>query len=581
MAVIDNTNFGQNYNNLQTQLNQPITKNFNLTGNLQIYSNQSTTLYQANIAKINSGLTAGGNSYINYSSQSTSDIVRNELIQKGVETGTNNFSSPTQMDPSTAQLPPQDQQAWLNNAYAGIAGDGSQREITCSICGGQILSTFTGRLFFYIGQFLQRFEHIVVPIGVILNYFKERGAIPAATALKTCGACQNKRKLKDPSDDSAKYAQAASIAQSLAPQIEAEEAKLQPPGGNVVFVTSGNIHVQSGLDINKHRSYRIEEGGIRNKGVAMATANSKYSARTSEGGTAKHVQGIQVPALPGGNYTIVSGNKFSLLTGAQGVDITTGGPINIDGGMTRITGPEVSIITQSGPISIEGDVVKLSGKSIEVSPSDGHLYTRGTMSCSGNCIVGGHAHSESASIVKLSTVGRNDNSKAASSSNIYGGPAFWGGQNTEGITAALKELLAFTTVSTTHPVLVKEVGPLSFRYSQTLNDNFSNLAYMLRPRELVQTGVALLGEYELPVYNYPHVHAMPDQPHSHGMRVPDIDCTAEHSEQLRGMFSDSSGHAPIHRKSTSLIDVLLALWEIISAVWVSTGKQLLEGNYKK
>lgn len=478
-------------------------------------------------------------------------------------------------------------------------GSGGQAEVTCSICGGKIMSNFAGRLFFYINKFLQRFPNIVIPIGVILNYFRERGVIPGTTALTVCGACENKRSVKDPSDDSAKYAQAASIAQSVAPQIAEEEAKMGTTsgnGGNLVEIYAGHVYKKIGLAINTAPSYRVDRDcGYRNWGVATADksttgpngfktgeANSQYSFRLSRGAKCNHVQGLNPPAAPGGTYTIESANSVNIITGAQGFGVTTGGPVTIDGGITRISGPEVSVGGSTGRLLLGGDVINMDAKSIEMAPSDGHVYTRGTMSCSGNMIVGGHAHAESASIVKLATVGKNDDTKVSSSSNVYGGPAFWGGPVYEGIYASLREMVAHVTTNTTHPILLKEVGPISLRYPQTLLDNTLNMAYTLRPLELVPTGICIGATGVGIVFNFPHIHAMPDQPHSHGYRGPDIDYTSETAQQLRGVHAAGAmGHAPLQKKDTTVIDLFIAIWQVISAAWVAAGKVLLENNYIK
>lgn len=524
-------------------------------------------------------------------------------LRASVSTGTNDFSGPTSATKGeVGQLPAQDQTTSVNSATGGTPGSPASgtRELTCPNCGGQILSKTGGRLMFYINMWLQRFPDIAVAIGVILNYLKERAPISKTVALNVCGACQNKRTLKDPSDDSAKYAQSASIAQGLAPAIEQEEAKLQPPGGNRYTVIAGHDLLEVGLGINDAPSYRVDRDcAIRNWGLATSTkssttgsgfqtgeANSRYSYISSKGAKANHVQGLNPPASPGGHYIIKCSNKFSVVTGCQGIDITTGGPVTIDGGITRITGPEVTIGTQTGRLLLEGETINMGAKSIEMAPSDGHVYTRGTMSCSGNLIVGGHSHLESASVVKLATVGKNDNSKIAASSNVYGGPAFWGGPIYEGIYAALRELLAFVTVNTLHPVHLKEVGPLSFRFPQTLIDNALNIAYVLRPIEFLPTGICIVAYGSSTgihfIWNFPHIHAMPDQPHTHGMRVPDIDYDSETSQQLRGIHAaGADGPAPLHKKSTSLIDVIVAIWSVINAAWVAAGKAILEWNYVK
>jgi hypothetical protein len=467
---------------------------------------------------------------------------------------------------------------------------GEERELTCPNCDGKILSKTSGRLFFYITQFLQRFSDIVIPTS-LLTYLKERMPVAKTTALKKCGACDNKRTLKDPSDDRSRYAAAAGIAQSLAPKIADAEARMGPPGGDQYIVMSGSTTIQCGLVQNPAPSYRVDEGmGIRNKGLATSAAakgegrgqaDENYSHIVPEGAYANHVQGLNPPAVPGGFLNIVCGNGLKVDAASHGIDLATSGPVNIGGGITSITGPEVSVGTQTGRLLLGGETINMEAKSIEVAPTDGHFFVKGTISNTGNMMCGGHAHMESASVVQLETTGKNETSKASSGGSIYGGPAFWGGLGVEGIVAALRELLAFTTLNTFHPKLFAEVGPASFRYPQSMLDNVLNVAYMTRPIELIPTGICV-GLFGVGlVYNFPHCHAQPDQPHTHGMRVPNIKCDADKASQLRKANAATSAPAPVQKYTVGILDAIVGLWTAISSVFIATGKAIFENNYIK
>jgi len=484
----------------------------------------------------------------------------------------------------------------LLSNFLGDAGNtleatfiGEEREITCPNCQGQILSKTSGRLFFYISQFLQRFADIVIPTA-LLTYLKERTPISKTTALTRCGACDNKRTLKDPTDDRSRYAAAAGIARSLAPKIADAEARMGPPGGDQFYVMSGSTTVQVGLVQNPAPSYRVDENmGIRNKGVAMPVkatedgtggSNKEYSTIASEGGYTNHVQGLNPPAVPGGFLNLILGNGLRVNAASHGIDFATSGPVTIGGGITRITGPEVSVGSSTGRLGLGGKVINMEAESIEMAPTNGHVYTRGTMSCSGNCIVGGHAHMESASVVQLETTGKNENSKCSSGGNIYGGPAFWGGLSQEAIIASMRELLAFVTLNTLHPRHFAEVGPISFRYPQTMTDNMLNIAYCLRFIELIPTGICVGVGVGL-VYNFPHIHAVGDQPHTHGMRVPNIKCDADKASQLRLGNAAAVGPAPVQKFTVGVLDVLVGIWQAISSIFIATGKAIFENNFIK
>jgi hypothetical protein len=462
----------------------------------------------------------------------------------------------------------------------GTAG-GGQREMPCPNCTGEVLTKKAGRMFQSISAFLQRSFNIRIPTEVI-TFLSENIPVPKISIFKEpCKVCDGKGAIKDPTDDSAKYEAAAAIADSYKEEIEKEEAKLGACGNRYTIIQGSDL-LEVGLGMNSAPSYRVDkEMGMRNKGLIDPGQidAKKGGPQIPEGAKANHIQGLNPPASPGGHYVIKCSNRFSVIAGAQGIEFTTNGPITFNGGIMQFTGPEVTMGTQTGRLVLEGETVALNGKSVEVAPSDGHLFVKGTMSASGNMMVGGHTHCESASITKLETTGKNESSKVSSPSNIYGGPAFWGGPATEGITASLKELMAYVLTNTTNPEHAKNLP--SSRFVTGIQDNLTNLLYNSRPLELVPTGICITPTGVGVVYNFPHIHAMPDQMHTHETRIPDIKCDADTAEQLRKEQAGVAGPAPLHKASTSVTNVFTGLWQTISTVFVPTGKSILERNFEK
>lgn len=471
------------------------------------------------------------------------------------------------------------------------------REIQCPFCTGEILTKKAGRPFQTISAFLQRSFSIRIPTN-ILTFLQENLPVSKKSILSgDCKVCEGTGTIEDPSDDTDKYEEAKSIAESFQNEIEENEAKLAPPCGNRYTIIQGCDLLEVGLGMNNAPSYRVDrEKSIRNKGlIDPSEINAKEGGpQIPEGARANHVQGLNPLASPGGHYVIKCSNRFSIITGAQGIDITTGGPITISGGVTQITGPEVTIGTQTGKCVIEGETVNLNGKSIEVTPSDGHFFVKGTASCTGNMMVGGHTHSESASIVKLETTGKNEPSKISAPGNTYGGPAFWGGLSPvpEASQAALKSLVGYVNLNTTNPEHAKIVA--SPRFAQGIQDELANLLYVSRPQELTFTGYILPGQCvvvgpegtstnpaPIPIFNFPHIHAMPDQMHVHETRIPDIKCDSDSAEQLRKEQAGVASSAPLHKSSTNAAAIATSLWGAISPVFVGTAKTTQEGIYDK
>jgi hypothetical protein len=451
----------------------------------------------------------------------------------------------------------------------------SQREVTCPVCSGSVLVKTSGRVFASITGFLQRKFAIQIPTSVV-NYIKEHTPVSKSSIFKgPCPACGGKTKLKDPSDDSAAYEKVKLIAQNYAPEIANEEAKTGTSGagcGNRYSILQGCDLLEVGLGFNDVPSYRVDiDGKIRNWGITSDISTSG-SLAIPKGGKANHVQGINVAPFPNntGMYTIKCSNKFSVLAGALGVDITTGGPFTVNAGITQIIAPEVTIGCKSGTLLLEGDVVNINGKSVEVTPTDGHFFVKGTMSNTGNLITGGHAHAESISFVNAICTGKNETSKISAPGDLITGPALYGGSSLEAGPAALKDLISKVLQDTSHPTFAAQLASPSFIAG--MNEKMYCLTYSMIPLEVLPSGITLTGE---PVYLYPHFHSLHDAKHVHETRIPNIDCSADDSKVVRSKVKtglDSS--APKSYQSRSAITAITELFSTVGSTFTTTAASI-------
>jgi hypothetical protein len=452
-----------------------------------------------------------------------------------------------------------------------------------------------GRLFASVGGFLQRNFNIRIPTA-LQSYLAENTPVTVKSALKgKCKVCGGKGTLPDPTDDSAKYQKAKSIAQSRAKEIQEKEALLAPPCGNRYTIIQGSDLLEVGIGMNDAPSYRVDKDkGVRNKGlIDPGLVNTKKAGpQFPEGATANHVQGLNPPASPGGHYVIKCSNKFSVLAGAQGIDITTGGPVTIHGGITQIIGPEVTVGSKTGRLLLEGDVVNINGKSIEITPNDGHFFVKGTISNTGNLMVGGHLHAESVSFTKAECSGRNEPTTISAPADLMTGPAFWGGVAAEALPSVIKDLVQNSVQNAAEPKFAQQL--ISQRGTLSMSEKMANLAYCSLPTELKFTGYIMPGMCNvtgpggastnlapIPVYNFPHTHALPDLRHTHEVRIPDLDCSADSAQEVRGKQAGVASSAPLHKQSTSAVGVLTGLFSSIGSVLAGTRSSTQNNLFSK
>ena len=379
---------------------------------------------------------------------------------------------------------------------------------------------------------------------------------------KKCPTCGGKGSLPDKTDLSKQQKAAAKVAESESESILKLEASLGPVGGNRHQVVVGDDMLEVGLGMNDSKSYKvIKDGQVAPIGGKIEAKGTVPVYRKSSS-----VVGTNPLAIPGGHYHIKCSNKFSVFAGAQGVDITSIGPVVIKGGITQITGPEVTIGSSAGQVTIEGEHLQLSGKSIAITPDaggDGQVAIQGTLHTTGNIVVGGGLHIDGdVSFTGSTCAGKLDRTRVGSDPNQTTGPAQWKGK---AASSALKDFVRKIVVQIADPTSVM----LSPRGMQNLQQEAVSLIKKALPIEPVVTGwivpgtkVKLFGSFPCnesgPAYgvmeayvvenvnlrNFPHHHILHDGSHSHDMFVPNIKLVNT-SEEVRKNAKTKETIAPV------------------------------------
>lgn len=496
-------------------------------------------------------------------------------------------------------------------------------EVPCPFCTGEIKPIKKGRTFSAISGLKQRTPVLKLPTG-LLSLFTDKNVSKKQALKGPCKSCGGKGTIKDPAKiANAAAEEAAANHKANAEEITKEENKLAPAGGNRYTIIQGSDLLEVGLGMNDVPSYAVLKGaGRRNKKLA-SDLSSQGAPMFFEGAECNYIQGVNPPASPGGHYFIKCSNKFSVMAGAQGIDLTTGGPITISGGITRISGPEITIGTQTGPLSLEGEVVNINGKSVEIATSDGDLCVRGNISSSSNMTVGGHLHSESISFVGAKCIGTKDvHTDESGPSEYHTGPAFYGSAGGTAQSEVALDLAAWSAINTAQFNKIKNlVGPAA---QNSLGDKIKNMAYQMIPYEKEVTGWIIPGtqmvlslagaqmtvngaatstcpcnqggsatgvitirdatftvgrvigtveEQNIDLHNFPHSHVLPDQKHDHTIRLPDIDCSADTAEQLRSkVVSPAAIPAPFSPQESNTKKFMAAMQTPIQAMVASVPK---------
>jgi hypothetical protein len=434
----------------------------------------------------------------------------------------------------------------------------AKRKIPCPYCKGQVLSTSNGRATSSQTLF-PRLQNLLTAISDLLSVITGgQQTISRKDAIGgKCKTCGGSGKIEDPTDTKDADKAAAQYLDGVKDKIlAAEKRRGMSPGGNMLERIAGDRVTIIGQTLNNAKSVTVHKG----KGappVGNVTGMGDKTGTPTTVGPEKDkgpnvITGNNVPSNGGGMYYIQCGNKFKLTAGAQGIELGSHGPISIDGTQVRISGAEVTVGGSSGPTVIEGDHMQLNGKSIALTPSgsQGEVVIQGSASCSGNLKAGG-GYVENMYCASLTMPSQQSSSKVSSGgSDFIGGPAKWGGMNTALPVLATQNLIKWLMDSTTDINLAGGVSPINPRGIIKNNDNLTSLLYSMYPMELVQTGWAIISYGSSsgmhPIYNFPHSHAEPDQPHSHDMTVPAISHEGNSTaDVVRKKFNANGGNSKL------------------------------------
>lgn len=129
-----------------------------------------------------------------------------------------------------------------------------------------------------------------------------------------------------------------SIVEAQADALAEAEAALGM-GGNYVETVTKHKFLNVGLTFNTFASIRYN---LTNKTVTQYR-NVISSGTQLITTTVPAIEYTHIDDMPGGNYNLSVGNRYSLLVGSGGVDIKTTGPVNLGGTIMAIAGKQMNL----------------------------------------------------------------------------------------------------------------------------------------------------------------------------------------------------------------------------------------------
>ena len=425
----------------------------------------------------------------------------------------------------------------------------SQREVPCPTCSSsnQVKEKVAGKNYFtlpFLDYKVPRLDHIVDKTTTFDGNRREG---------EKCPACQGKKTITDVTDDTTKYEEVSKKIEEKSDIIMDLESKLGLGGTRTTFIQGSDL-LFVGLGFNNNKTYQV----MPNTAIAPSMKGGKVPQQSAEQvNSIVGKQGTVAWPQQVGNYTIKCANTFNLLAGAGGITIATPGPLSFSAGLLSFSSPSLSLGSSSGPLTLQGDSVNITGKTVALTPTSGELFVKGNICNTGNITTQGHAHFESASFVKASCTGTTKSTFSAKANPdvVNTQQATW---KTSALQAALLDLKTFIQAVPTNSK-TSAFRLMSPKEMQNMSDRVSNISKLSLPFEIKPTGWIIpgtrikligkcpcneggsaFGEFDayvtrnIDLHNFPHIHGIPEMMHLHEITLPDIDCTNDTPEALRG-----------------------------------------------
>jgi len=164
-------------------------------------------------------------------------------------------------------------------------------------------------------------------------------------------------------------------------------------GGDDIEILTGNRITTIGAVFNDLESYRIDKfGKIRDEGVWIGKTGTYLTMAACP-----LVEYVDVDSIPGGDWDVNVGNKYTLNVGSKGIRIKTTGPFdmygtifNISAESLNLTGKHELLMGSDNRVEIRADIINLHPMKEQRSSVliDGQLGVRNNLK-----VVGG-AHIE-------------------------------------------------------------------------------------------------------------------------------------------------------------------------------------------
>lgn len=147
-------------------------------------------------------------------------------------------------------------------------------------------------------------------------------------------------------------------------------ANIGDQGNKVEKITMSKVEV-IGAMFNDIPSFRVDPiGKLRLDGLFVTQQSTIPYYLPSP-----HVEPVDVPQIPGGDYNLTIGNKWVVSVGSNGIIIHTTGSMQFSGGISQIAAEELTLSSKHDMIIDGGERITIRGRKVTINPVEHNALT--------------------------------------------------------------------------------------------------------------------------------------------------------------------------------------------------------------
>ena len=147
-------------------------------------------------------------------------------------------------------------------------------------------------------------------------------------------------------------------------------SKIGDQGMKTEKITMSKVEV-IGTMFNDLPSYRVDPiGKLRLDGLFVTQQSTVPYYLPSP-----HVEPVDVPQVPGGDYNLTVGNKWNVSVGSNGIIIQTTGPMQFSGGISQFAAEELTLSSKHDMVIDGGERITIRGRKVTINPVEHNALT--------------------------------------------------------------------------------------------------------------------------------------------------------------------------------------------------------------